>query len=86
LDIRLSAAPVGAHYGAHANVVLAEKFCRWKLSQSGLINFLWKTNEKYLAIEPRTTLRCKNKKFDTKTKFKKHTNGSIRCGNFRSID
>jgi hypothetical protein len=25
---------LGAHYGAHANVVLAEKFGRWKVAQS----------------------------------------------------
>jgi hypothetical protein len=57
--IRLYAANVVAPYwGAHANVVLEEKFKRYKQSQSGalfspglrvsgaLINFLCKTNRK----------------------------------------
>jgi hypothetical protein len=50
--------------------------------------------EKYLTFELRNgtksqlyshgklnTLRCENKKFYKKTKFKKQTNGSIRCRN-----
>jgi hypothetical protein len=65
---------------------LGGKFLRWTLPQSGalisrvlrvsraLINFLCKTNGKYLALSlglrqgKLTTLRCE--KFDTKMKFK----------------
>jgi hypothetical protein len=96
----------GAHCGAHANVVLAEKFEYEHCPSPGLsaasdfeypelsVSYL-KPIEKYLAFEPRSgskskvysqdklTKRCdaKIEKFDMKTKFKKHTNSSIRSRN-----
>jgi hypothetical protein len=51
------------------------KVWRWKQSQSGLGQGI-------------SSLRwdAKIEKFDTKTKFKKQTNGSVRCRNLRSIE
>jgi hypothetical protein len=47
--------------------------------------------DKYLAFEPRSRTKSQlysqgNEKFNTKTKFKKQTNGSIMCRNLRSIE